>query len=428
MNSHKWFRPFLVAALVWCLGIPVPCPARDGFTIVDFMGRHVRIPAEINRVVTISDGMIEGVMTRLGEAGKIVALGSACLPKTWSYTYPGADGAAHEYREGMNPVTVLNPGFRDLPLVARFGTGIRYEVVAALSPDLIIVRAGACTLCQSRDILDKNISLLASLGIPLVVLQGPNQTDNPGIESISGEILLLGKIFQKEDQARDLAEFLEASVETIRERTAPVPPQDRKDLLMLGLSPKARHQGGAGHVKGEETLQSRFLDRFVNAGNAYQGPGAWNILNTEQLLALDPDLIVLVTAWGYHPPEELYEAPYYEGLREMRAVRDRAVAVLPWSPCNCEKRLEYPVDIMVMARAAYPERFRDIDLGRWLLDFYGAVYQVDENTAGRLMSAQWMDWALNESGEPGEPGEPDESCEPGEPGEPGETKKRETEE
>jgi iron complex transport system substrate-binding protein len=75
-------------------------------------------------------------------------------------------------------------------------------------------------------------------------------------------------------------------------------------------------------------------------------------------------------------------------------VKRRRVAALPWSPCNCSKRLEYPVDVMVIAKAAYPALFEDIDLAEWLLEFYRQVYGVDRQTARELRSVQWMDWTL----------------------------------
>lgn len=393
MHMRSWWKRWLAAALVWagCL-CPLAASGAEAIPVTDARGRTVMVPARINRVVTVSDGLVEGVMTRLRVADRIVALGSACVPKTWSYEIPGSKGERFTYTQGMNTVFHLNPGFRDLPLVARSGTGINFEAVAALNPDLIIVRTGSCSLTQSRDILDKTLGLLEALEIPLVVLKGPNTLPNPGISSISREIRILGEVFQKTGEAEALAAYLESCVALVRERTRDIRPEARKKLLLLGLSPKARSRGGAGHVKGEDTLQSYFIREVVRAENAYTGPGAWNILNTEQLLALDPDLIVLVTAWGYHPPEELYEAHYYQGLQEMRAVKDRAVTVLPWTPCNCEKRLEYPIDIMVMAKAAYPERFRDIRLDEWLLGFYQNIYRVDPETAGQLLSRQWMDW------------------------------------
>ncbi len=390
-------KPVLSAALVIaCIMSAGTAFGKEQIAVEDFRGKTVMVPTRINRVVTISDGMVEGVMTSLGEAHKIVGLGSACVPKVWSYDIPNKNGGHFTYRAGMNPVTYLVPKLKHLPLVARYGVGISYETLAELAPDLIIIRIGSCTLSQDQNLLNKTINLLDNLGIPLVVLHGPNSTPNPGIASISREIMILGRIFQKEAQAQTLANYLESCVAIVQSRTADIQPERRKRLLLLGLSPKARSQGGAGHVKGVDTLQTYFLEQVIRADNAFTGPGAWNVLNTEQLLALDPDMIVLVTAWGYHPPEELYHAPYYEGLQEMRAVRNKAVVALPWTPCNCEKRLEYPIDIMVMAMAAYPERFKDIHLDQWLLEFYQNVYKVDRQTARHLMSCQWMEWVLKE--------------------------------
>ena len=391
---HKptfYFTAFLILVLSWV--IPSWADQNPSFTITDFEGRQVEIPTQINRVVTISDGMIAGVMTSFGQAEKIVGIGSPCLPKIWEYDIPSATGAAHEYREGMNPVFFLNPFLADLPLVSRFGSGINFEAIAKLTPNLIIVRTGSCSLSASKDILAKNIRLLSSLGAPLVVLHGPNTFDRPDISSLSREILLLGQVFQKQARAKEVADFLLSSVNDIKARTADIPPDKQKRVLMLGLSPTARENGGAGHVKGEKTIQTYLLNEFAHARNAFSGTGAWNILNAEQLISLDPDLIVLVTAWGYHPSEELYDAPYYKNLRHMRAVKNKAVTALPWTPCNCEKRLEYPIDVMVMARAAYPERFTDIDFCRWLHQFYMTVYGVSRETATQLVSCQWMDWA-----------------------------------
>ncbi len=370
--------------------------ALAGVVVTDSRGKSIEIPQSVSRVVTISDGMIEAVMTRLGVVDKIVGLGSSCIPKTWAYSYPTMGSLTHEYRDGMNPVTYLNPGLVKLPLVSKFGAGINYEKVVALDPDLILIRTGSCSLCTGEDILEKSIFLLESLGIPLVVLKGPDTFDSPDMVTISNEILLLGQVFQQPEEAGKLSDYLENCVEMIRERTADIPPAQQKKLLLLGLSPNARSQGGAGHVKGLDTIQTYFLDHFVHAKNAYDGSGAWNILNTEQLLSLDPDVIVLVTAWGYHPPVELYEAPYYQSLKDMKAIANKAVSALPWTPCNCEKRLEYPIDVMVMAKTAYPERFKDIHLGQWLLNFYQNVYQVDVKTAKELRSCQWMDWACEE--------------------------------
>ena len=70
---------------------------------------------------------------------------------------------------------------------------------------------------------------------------------------------------------------------------------------------------------------------------------------------------------------------------------------LPWTPFSWTKQLAYPIEAMVIAKAAYPDRFADINVGERTLDFYRQVYGVDEATAKELRSVQWMDWMVEES-------------------------------
>jgi len=365
----------------------------DSFrSVTDQRGISVKIPMKIERVVTICDGLVESVMTVLGVQNSIVGLGSACIPKHWEYTYPTVTGESYGYTDGMNIVTWLNPFFMDLPLVARSGTGINYETLASLDPDVVFLRVGSCTLSANDETTQKTIRMIDSLGIPLVVLFGPNMTKNPNMKSISEEIRIIGKVFDNENKATALAEYLEKQVQFVMDRTREIPEDLKPSVLLFGLSPKSREAGGAGHVRGLNTIDSWLVETVVNARNAFRTKGSWNILSTEQVLAIDPDVMVLITAWGYHPPRELYEAPYYQNLKELRSVKNRRVTALPWTPCNCDKRVEYPIDVMIIAKAAYPEKFADVDLNAWLLDFYQNVYGVDQNTAAQLRAVQWMDW------------------------------------
>lgn len=206
--------------------------------------------------------------------------------------------------------------------------------------------------------------------------------------------MIIGQVFGKEADASKLAGYLEEQVCFIDERTRDIPLDERPRVLILGLSPTARNAGGAGQVFGLDTIESYFIEEIAHAQNAFAEPGYFKTVSAEQILSIDPDVIVLCTANGYHPPEELYSAPYYRNLQELKAVKNRQVVAWPWTPCNCAKRLEYPIDVMVIAKAAYPERFADIELSEWLLDFYKNVYGVDDDTAQALRSAQWMDWCV----------------------------------
>ena len=359
--------------------------------VTDSRGVRVAVPRDIRRVVTVSDGLVEGVMTRLGVQDKIVGIGSDALRKTWNYDFETAGGEKYSYKDGMNPVLMLNPGFRKLPVIAG-DTGVNYEALAALDPDVVIIRLGSCNLWTDDEKAKLTVKTLDALGFPLVVLHGTHFHKKPNIGTITKEIKIVGQVFGQADRAAELADYIESQVDVVRKRTSKIAAKQRPSVLVFGASSAARDKGGAGQVFGRDTIESFFIEDVAHARNAYPEPGYFKVVSAEHLFTIDPDVIVLCTAAGYHPPRELYEAPYYRDLGELAAVKNRRVAALPWTPWNCAKRLEYPIDVMVIAKAAYPDLFEDIDLGDWLLDFYMNVYDVDRDTAIKLRSAQWMDW------------------------------------
>ncbi len=394
----------LAAAAIMCTGctgqsdqINVSGEDEKFRTVTDLRGEEVRVPADIERVITISDGLVEGVMTVLGEEDKIVGVGSSCIQRNFNYTYPTTTDESYEYKDGMNPVTYLNKDWiMNITRVGESGSAINYETLAGLNPDVVIIRVGSCTMRSMDDEgVQKSIRTIESLRIPVVVLKAHPCFDEPDLTTISDEIEIIGSVFGKEEEASELADYLKSLVDRVYERTKDIPESEKPPVLIFGASPKSRQSGGAGNVKGTDTIESYFIEEIVYAKNAYQEEGNSVIVSAEQVLAINPDVIVLGTSSGYHPPEELYSAPYYQDLQEISAVKNRKVSSFPREPCNCAKRLEYPIDIMVIAKAAYPGLFEDIDLEDWLIDFYMNVYVVDQATAKELLSAQWMEWCVD---------------------------------
>jgi len=371
----------------------------DTRTIADMRGREVEIPTDISRVVTLDDGFVAGIMTILGEADTIVGLGSQCPQKAYTYSFESVEGEGYTYAEGVNPVRYLNPRFADLPLLTTYGQATNYETLAGLEPDLVTLRVGSCYADDNSgdpEVLNRKIKTIESLGIPLVILEAP-VFDNPDLSDVTEEIRVVGQIFDEEKKALEIAYYLEDIIEMIAERTAGIAEVDKPEVLMFGLSPTARKSGGAGNIWGTDTIESFFLEEIVHARNAYDGVGSFSItLSAEQVLAENPDVIILPTSNGYHPPSELYTAPYYQNLQELDAVKNRRVVSLPWTPCNCAKRIEYPIEVMIMAKASYPELFEDIKINEWVLGFYRDVYGVNEETARGLRTAQWLDWTVEE--------------------------------
>jgi len=364
-------------------------------TVVDSRGKEVLLPENPLRVATVSDALVEELMIVLGVEDRIVGIGSTCLIREFSYRYESASGDIFSFQGGMNPALFLRPQLKTLPLFVRPGTEINYETLAGLNPDVLIIDQGACTLPwrTDRELQERGLSRLESLGIPTILLKGINCTEPPRLEALSDVIRILGEVFNQTDKAARLAKYLEDSVQWVFDRTRDVGESERPEVLLLGLDPLARAQGTVGNVYGKQDVHSYFVER-IGAKNAFPGNQNVATLSLEQLYAIDPDVIILPTANGYHPPRELYEVGFFQKLQPLKAIRDRRAGSLPWSPCNCDKRLEYPVDIYVIAKIAFPELFQNLNLAEKTLRLYQDVYGVDRQTALGILDAQWMDWIL----------------------------------
>ncbi|AKB35764.1 ABC transporter, solute-binding protein [Methanosarcina siciliae C2J] len=393
---------FIATAASGCMQAPVQTtdnettPGEEYRTVVDSRGVEVKVPVDIERVVTVSDGLVEETMVVLGVDDTLVGLGSKGLQYEGDFFYPTDSGTNVTVRGGKHVVLALSPDVKDLPLVVDYGVAMNYETLASLEPDVIIIRMGSSAFLSGEDErAQKAIRTLESLGIPLVILYSPNCYENSDPTAISHEIRIIGEVFGEEEEADRLASCLESRQEMIIERTRNISEEEKPDVLVFGLSPMHRTQTSAGIAWGLKTTESYMIEDVVNAKNAFRSDlGSFEVVSTEQVLAMDPDVIVIGTAAHYAPPDELYEASYYKNLRELKAVKNRRVVSLPYSPRNSAKRLEYPLDLMVIAKAAYPKQFADIDLNEWTLSFYQDVYDVDSNTAVQLRSAQLMDWCV----------------------------------
>ena len=392
----KLFNAIIILTLILGVGI-VSVSAEK--VVTDSRGTSVTLPDQISQVITIGDGLLESVMYKFGVLDTLVGVGSNGLTTTSNYSFETTSGEKFAIDGGMNTIGALYPDIANLPVVAAYNSPPNYEIIAELKPDVVIIRAGDCTFYQSDESMKKTVEQIESLGIPVVVTYGPNMkgrdNNNADVSAISDEIKILGQVFDKQTEAEELSGYLEKQVNLIKDRTKDVPEDQETTVLLLGLSPETRKSGAAADAWGTDSVESFFVEEIAKAKNAYNEPGQIVKLNAEQILALDPDVILLPTDWGFHPARELYEAPYYQMLQEMRAVKDKKVYSLPWLPSNCDKRLEYPIEMMIIAKAAYPDKFTDINLADWISEFYQNVYNVDEKGAETLRSAQWLDWTVN---------------------------------
>lgn len=367
--------------------------------VTDMRGVQVKVPKDIQRIATIDDGFVEGVLTNLSEVEKVVSVGSVGLGSSSFYrsNITLNSGTNYTFSGGSNTMCVVNPWLANVSCTESSSgmTIINYEKLASANPDVLIIRVGDCTM-SAADIEDNNkkISTIESLGIPVIVLYSPNNYRNSDLNTMRDEMRIIGHLFDKEEETMVLADYLDNTEKMILDRTRDIPEDEKVTALYLGISSKARQSGGAGYVSGTDTPESYILETVANSKNAYRDTGSGKLLNAEQVLALNPDVIFLPTYSGYHPPIELQDAVYYKNLQELQAVKNRRIYSMPYTPRNCDRRVEYPLDLLIVAKGCYPDRFQGIKIHEFALKLYQDIYGVDRATAEKIRSAQYLDWTV----------------------------------
>ena len=377
------------------LVVTFACLNAKDIIVTDMRGVNVSVPDNLERIATISDGFVEGVMTHLGVIHKVTVIGSWSMKRDYKYSFTTVGGEEYTLR-GWNTMKYLHPWLNDLPCInSPQGNIINYETLASANPQLVILRVGDCTLRGANpESVEKTIGTIEALGIPLVVIFSPNYYNKAELSSMREEMRVLGDIFGQREKALKLFDYLDATEKMIRKRTASIKEKNKVSMLYLGLNPNVRKKGAAGSVSGVNTPESYIIEGIANAKNAFTGKGSGVIMSAEQLYSLNPDVIVLPTSNGYHPPRELYESPDFQILQELKAVKNKRVYAMPWSPMNCARRVEYPIDMMIIAKAAYPDKFKDIKVHTFVLQFYKDVYNVSDKDAEALRSEQILDWTV----------------------------------
>jgi iron complex transport system substrate-binding protein len=215
------------------------------------------------------------------------------------------------------------------------------EALLALEPDVVFT---------SLYVRPESTALLARAGVPIARMRSTTS-----VHAIEESIVEIGRIVGEEDDARAIVERMRATLAGVRDR---VRGADRPRVLL---------HDRAGYTAGRETVFDELLS-IAGGRNAAAEAGVVGhaVLETERLLALDPDIVLDVRyvadgrAERLLPPPDFEEHPLY---RELRAVRDGAVHEL--SPRRALSASHHAAEGAVeLARILHPERFEESERTR----------------------------------------------------------------
>ncbi len=339
MGLTKGIAALLVSMTVFLSGCAGAAGADPGGrTVTDMAGREVELPLQIDKVYASGNATPIYLYTLAPE--KLLG---------WSYELNDLEKA------------VILPEYRDLP---SFGMkdAVNYEAVIAAAPSVAIL-VGA--------INDKTISeaddLTRSLGVPVLVL------DND-LTATADAYRLLGEALGLEDRAEALASFVD---NTFRDIEAMDIPEENRIRVYYGNGEGSLETAPAGSSHG----QLLDLVKAVNAAELELGDGSRVRISAEQLLAWDPEVILVTGEAKANLPggveaKNLMENPVFASLQ---AVRQGRVYGIPNVPFNWVDRPPGPnriIGIRWLSGLLYPE-YLSFDVDEQVKEYFRLFYHVE---------------------------------------------------
>jgi iron complex transport system substrate-binding protein len=174
------------------------------------------------------------------------------------------------------------------------------EKIVALEPDLVLTIGGNPEL----------VSKMEELGLTVIVLAPKD------LEGIYKDIELVGKAAGVEEKAASLVAEMKERVEAVAAKTKGVEVKPKVFYELDATDPSKPYTAGPG------TWHDHFIKIAGGINIAADAEMQWVQLSTEEIIAKDPDIIVLGDAlWGV-TPDMVRERP---GWDVIRAVKEGAI-------------------------------------------------------------------------------------------------------
>lgn len=309
--------------------------------ITDMAGRKVTVPTAENIKSVFSAGPVAAIFLYMVAPDKLLG---------WNYE--------------LNDVekSIILDKYQDL---SNFGMGdaVNYEAVIAANPTIAI---------NSGKINDAMVSdcdaLSESLGIPVVAVD--NELNN------SAEAFrFMGELLGVEDHAEELAQYAEQVFTDINALSDI--PEEKKVSVYFGNGEDSLETA----PRGSQHAQIFDVINAVNVADLELGDGSRVQISAEQLLAWDPDVIVVngepkADKSGSSAAEDILSNPDYASLK---AVQDQKVYGTPNAPFSWVDRPAGPNRLIGMrwfSALIYPEYIK-CDINEEIHKFFDLFYHVD---------------------------------------------------
>ena len=314
-------------------------------TVTDLKGVEVEVPIQIETIVDLWHAHNQ-VILMLGAGDKLVGTTQNFKNMVWA--------------------NVVYPRLSEIEaLVIGGGAGeVNYEETMRLEPSVVF----------SQD--DGVTETARSYGFPTVNV---GFVDYDGLRA---NVRLTGQVLGGEsaELAAKWEELLDSNIALVAERMADVDDDEKVRVLHIGAA------NNLTMVDGTNTIIDEWI-KLAGGVNAVETEGNRLELTMEEIVALDPDIIIV----GSATPEDIEALKADEGYSGLRAVQEGAVyanpnGVFPWDRYSGEAALQ----VLWAAKFFNPDLFEDIDMVAETQDFYKTFYCYDlsEDEAQRILNGE----------------------------------------
>lgn len=285
-----------------------PTPAAYPLTVTDDAGREVTLPAEPQRIVSLAPSNTE-IVCALGACDRLV---------------------------GVTDFDDHPPEVAEIDDVV-ISAAVDVERVVAAEPDLVLAAGNELT---PSSVIDQ----IEGLGLPVLVLYPET------LEEVYADIDLVARALGRPDASQELVNAMQQRVAAV---VATVEGAERPLTLY-----EVFHAEGVTYTAGENSFLASMLEL---AGASPLTGDAQGVLEAEELVAADPELILLGTA-SYDPSLADPEAARSSlagraGWAELRAVRDGRVVPYLDDIVTTRPGPRIVDGLEALARAIHPELF-----------------------------------------------------------------------
>ncbi len=364
----KKFREFGAFLLIGAALAPA-AHAAETVTITDITGRNVDVQVPVEKVI-------------LGEGRQIyftAALDTEAPFKRvvgWRDDFEKADNDGyHQYLEKF-------PQMEKLPTFGGMKNGtFDVEQAVALNPDVIILNLDAKTATEDGGYTEK----LAKVGIPIVYV---DFRDKP-MENTETSMRIIGKLYGKEARAEDFIKFRAEQIALVTDKLAKQTDLKRPVVFM-------ERAGGYSEDCCMSFGSENFGKMVEIAGGINMAsdiiPGTFGTVNPEQIIASDPDQVIVTGAnWELYVPggnwvgvgsgadpevtsEKLANLMKRPGFTNIKAAKNNNVHAIWHQFYNSPYQF---VAIQQIAKWLHPDLFKDIDPDATFKELHDRFLPVD---------------------------------------------------